>query len=117
MEFTLATIILFIPLISFLGNIFFGKRLPRGGDWFSISTVGIGLILSLILFFQMIFDYKVPEMTDAQILFNWVNLGAFKIELGLLVDNQARIMLLIVSLVSFLVHIYSTEYMKDDPRY
>ncbi|MBL7052889.1 MAG: NADH-quinone oxidoreductase subunit L [Candidatus Marinimicrobia bacterium] len=116
-QFILAIIILFIPLVSFVGNIFFGKRLSRGGDWFSISTVGIGLLLSVILFFQMIFDYTVPEMADAQILFNWVNLGAFKIELGLLVDNQARIMLLIVSLVSFLVHIYSTEYMKDDPRY
>ena len=47
----------------------------------------------------------------------WIDLGDFIIELGILVDNLTIMMLLVVTLVSSLIHIYSISYMKDDPRY
>jgi NADH-quinone oxidoreductase subunit L len=46
-------LILFLPLVAFTINIFFGKRLPRQGDWVSIGAILITLILSLgSLFFS-----------------------------------------------------------------
>ena len=43
--------------------------------------------------------------------------GNFSINLGYFVDNITAIMLVVVSLIGFLVHLYSTEYMKDDSKY
>ena len=47
----------------------------------------------------------------------WFSTGSFTLELGLYIDKITSIMLMVVSLISFLVHLYSTEYMKGDPRY
>ena len=49
--------------------------------------------------------------------FEWFNTGSFVVSLGYVIDNVAVIMLCVVSLISFLVHLYSSEYMKGDPKY
>ena len=49
--------------------------------------------------------------------FEWFNTGSFVVSLGYVIDNVAVIMLCVVSLISFLVHLYSSEYMKGDPRF
>ena len=46
-------LILFLPLVAFLVNIFFGKRLPRQGDWISIGAIITTLVLSLSLLIGM----------------------------------------------------------------
>ena len=50
-------LILFLPLAAFLINIFFGKRLPRQGDWISISAIITTLLLSLSLFIGMLSNW------------------------------------------------------------
>ncbi len=112
----LTLIILVLPLVSFVFQIFFGKRLEKKrGEWISIGLVLITLLLSLIMFGQMLFDYQPDFRQEAG--FNWIDLGNFKIEMGVLIDNVSIIMLLVVALISSLVHIYSVEYMKNDIRY
>ena len=108
-------LILFLPLAAFIVNIFFGKRLPRQGDWVSIAAIIITLILSLSLFIGMLssWDYKFSH----EIYFSWIDLGAFKINLGFWIDNITIVMLLVVSLISTMTHIFSLEYMKGDIRY
>ena len=108
-------LILFLPLCAFLINIFFGKRLPRQGDWISIIAIVTTLILSLTLFIGMLssWNYKFSH----EIYFSWIDLGAFKIDLGFWVDNITIVMLLVVSLISTMTHIFSLEYMKGDIRY
>ncbi|MEJ2506308.1 MAG: NADH-quinone oxidoreductase subunit L, partial [Ignavibacteriaceae bacterium] len=55
--------------------------------------------------------------------FTWINLGntpimgEIKINLGILIDNISTLMMVVVMLISFLVHIFSIEYMRGDPRY
>jgi len=49
--------------------------------------------------------------------FEWFSTGNLSVYLGYYVDNITAIMLLVVALIGFLVHLYSTEYMKGDPRY
>ena len=108
-------LILFLPLIAFIINIFFGKRLPRQGDWVSVGAILITLLLALSLFIGMLsnWDYKFSH----EVYFSWIDLGAFKIDLGFWVDNITIVMLLVVSLISSMTHIFSLEYMKGDIRY
>ena len=108
-------IILFLPLVAFVIQIFFGKHLYREGDWVSISAISITLILSISMFVAMILDYD-PNFKQ-EISFTWLDMGAFSISLGLLVDNITVVMLLVVALISTCTHIFSLEYLKGDIRY
>ena len=113
--FTLPLLILFLPLASFIILIFFGRELPRQGDWVAVGSIVTTFFFALYLFIQMILVYE-PDFSHG-VSFSWIDLGAFKIELGILVDNLTIIMLLIVTLVSSCTHIFSLEYMKGDIRY
>ena len=107
--------ILFLPLAAFLIQIFYGKRLPRQGDWVSISAIGITLVLSIAMFVAMLLDYDPNFRQEAG--FTWLDMGSFSIELGFLIDNITVIMLLIVALISTCSHVFSLKYMEGDIRY
>jgi NADH-quinone oxidoreductase subunit L len=108
-------VILFLPALAFLVLIFFGKRLPRQGDWVAIGSIVITLILAFALFMIMLVN-KDPDF-HLEASFVWLDLGSFKVELGFLIDNITIIMLLVVALISSMSHIFSLEYMKGDIRY
>ena len=108
-------LILFLPLLAFIINIIFGKRLPRQGDWVSVGAILITLILSLSLLMNMLMNWDSDFSHEAVI--PWIDLGAFKITLGFWVDNITVVMLVVVSLISSMTHIFSLEYMKGDIRY
>jgi NADH-quinone oxidoreductase subunit L len=107
--------IFFLPLAAFLINIFFGKRLPRQGDWVSIGAVLFTLALSIAMFAGMLFSYDPDFQVESS--FTWINLGDFNIQLGFLVDNITITMLLVVALISSMSHIFSIKYMAGDPLY
>ena len=107
--------ILFLPLVSFTILIFVGKRLHRQGDIVAIGTIVLTLILSLAMFGSMLLSHDPLFKHEAS--FTWMDLGDFKIKLGFLIDNITIIMLLVVSLISTMTHIFSTKYMEGDIRY
>ena len=108
-------LILVLPLVAFVILIFAGKRLPRQGDWVAVSAILVTLILSIVMFIAMLLDYN-PGFSQES-TFTWMDLGAFKIELGILVDNITVVMLLVVTLISSCSHIFSLKYMEGDVRY
>ena len=108
-------LILFLPLAAFVIQIFFGKRLPREGDWVSVGAISITLILSIAMFIAMLLDHDPNFKQEAS--FTWLDMGSFSIELGFLVDNITVIMLLIVALISTCSHVFSIKYMAGDIRY
>ncbi len=111
-----AYIIPFLPLLGFFINIAVGKRLPRKGDWISIATVGTGLVMSIVIFYEVFRIYD-PNF-KYHVVYPWLSLGdRFVINAGVLVDNLTAVMLVVVTGVSTLVHIYSVGYMHGDPRY
>ncbi len=111
-----AYIIPFLPLLSFFINIAVGKRLPRKGDWLSLATIGTGLVMSLVIFFEVFRIYD-PNF-KYHVVVPWLSLGdRFVINAGILVDNLTAVMLVVVTLVSFLVHLFSVGYMHGDPKY
>ena len=111
--------ILILPLIAFVIQIFFGKKLPRQGDWVSIIAIVTSLVLAVVMFASMISSYNPSFKEEAS--FTWFEMGVgkedFKIKLGFLVDNLTIIMLLVVTLISTCTHLFSTEYLKGDIRY
>ena len=108
-------LILFLPLAAFLIQIFIGKRLPRQGDWVAIGAVVTTLILAIAMFTSMLIGHEPHFAQEAS--FTWLDMGAFHIELGFLVDNITITMLLVVALISTMTHIFSIKYLEGDIRY
>ncbi len=112
----LAILILFLPLLSFAFQIFSGRRFEeKRGEWISVGIEFLTLLFALILFILMLTEYDTAFQKEAR--YNWLDLGSFKIEMGILLDNVSIIMLLVVAIISSLVHLYSVGYMQGDVRY
>lgn len=111
-----ALICVLTPLVSFLVTTFFGKRLPRGGDWIALGAIGISLLTAFIIFARIISEYDPDFSINPS--FEWVILGGnITFPMGILIDNITAFMLVVVTVVSSLVHLYSVGYMKGDGRY
>ena len=116
----LSIVILLLPLLGFTLMIFFGKKLPRQGDWLETGILSAALVLALIILYQKLTHYNTETLTFN---FTWVDfhdvpgIGPLKIVLGFSVDNLAAIMLMVVTLISTLVHYFSIGYMHGDVRY
>jgi len=111
-----AYIIPLLPLASFFINIAVGKRLPRKGDWLCLATILAGLAMSVGIFLEVFSSYD-PNF-QYHVVTPWLSVGdRFTLNVGILVDNVTAVMLLVVSGVSTLVHLFSIGYMHGDPRY
>ena len=111
-----AYIIPFLPLLSFFINIAVGKRLPRKGDWLCLGTIAIGLAMSIGIFYEVFRAYD-PNFRY-HVVFPWITVGdRALLNTGILIDNVTAVMLLVVTIVSTLVHLFSIGYMHGDPRY
>ena len=112
----LAIYILLAPLVAFTIVMFFGKRLPRGGDWISLFAIWSGLAISLYLLFTKALGEYNPAFSE-NLSFDWLFWGDYKLTIGIALDNMTMVMLVVVTLVSALVHLFSVGYMHGDPRY
>ena len=110
----LPLVILLLPLLAFVVIIFLGKKLPRQGDWLATGLMGLAFGLSLFLLITKLTGHADETFSNS---FTWVVVGSQTINFGIMIDNLAAVMLLVVTLVSLLVHIFSMGYMKDDVRY
>ncbi len=92
----------------------FGKTIGRSAShWLTILGVGVSFILSLVVFKQVIFD-GVSYNID---VYEWLVLGDFSFKIGFLIDPLTVTMMMVVTFVSLMVHIYTIGYMHDDPGY
>lgn len=111
----LSITILLVPLVSFLINIFFGDRLGKTSGIVGTTILGIDFLLATMVSFSKLVTYA--DLHIVQNKFEWISLGSYKIAVGFGIDNIAAIMLLVVTLISFLVHLFSTIYMDGDRRF
>lgn len=113
----LAIAIFLLPLAAFVVLAFLHKRIPRHGDFIATGAMGLGLLASLIIFFRAIATPE-GETFFVHWTFDWLPVSATKaIQGGVLVDGLTSVMLIVVTLVSFLVHLFSMKYMEGDVRY
>lgn len=116
----LSLIVLVLPLLGFTLVIFFGKRLPRQGDWLETLIMSAALVLSLVILYQKLSLYYHETLNMNFTWFEFGNvpgIGHLPIVLGFAVDNLTAVMLVVVTLVSTLVHFFSIGYMHGDVRY
>ncbi len=108
--------ILICPLAGAALNGFFGRKLGRGVHWIACSAVGASWILA-ILVFRNVLKGETLGVDVPHRLYSWISVGDLNISVGFQVDELSSVMLLVVTTVSFLVHIYSIGYMHGDPGY
>ncbi|MFH0777318.1 MAG: NADH-quinone oxidoreductase subunit L [Candidatus Eisenbacteria bacterium] len=105
------------PLAGVLGNIFLGGRLgKRFVSVLACGTIGLSFAAGLITFFQLLALEPAARHFEKH-MFTWFLSGDFRVEGALLVDPLSVLMVLVVSGVGFLIHVYSIGYMAGDPGY
>jgi NADH-quinone oxidoreductase subunit L len=113
----LTPLILLLPLAGFVALGLFGRFLPRG----LIALIGCGVVagalVAAVADFVSMLAQPAASRTSDLVFFNWVSSGSLRIDFGLLSDPLAAVMLLIVTGVGFLIHVYSIGYMSDDAGY
>ncbi len=107
-----AWVIALLPFVSFPLTVFFGKRLPGKGAWIGILAVGAGLVMSLAVLWHFVSGGGPFESSV-----HWFSSGAFDFEAGQYIDGLTAVMLVVVTLVSLCVQVYSIGYMHGDRRY
>lgn len=106
-------LILYFLFQSFFVSFFFGRLFSRKYiGFFTSICVFISFLLSIILFYEVALNSSECFFS----LFNWITIDLLFLDFNFLFDSLTVSMLSVVTLISFLVHIYSIEYMKDDPH-
>jgi NADH-quinone oxidoreductase subunit L len=114
METIYLTIVL-APLVGALLAGLFGNAIGRAGaHWVTIIGVGISSILSMLVYKHHIID-GAPDYNQA--VYTWLSSGGIDFQIGFLIDPLSVTMMVVVSFVSWMIHIYTIGYMHDDPGY
>ncbi|WP_067926809.1 NADH-quinone oxidoreductase subunit L [Alicyclobacillus shizuokensis] len=106
-----------VPLLPLAGYVFLllsGRRTPEAvAAGVSVVLTGISCVLSLVVFFQL-----GPEPAGGQTwLFHWLTIGSAHVDVGISLTHLNALMLVVVSLVSVLVLLFSQGYMHGDERF
>ncbi len=105
--------VVFLPLLGFLiAGIFGGALGPRPSELVATCFLGLAALLAWAIFLPFFFG---QPPTTAPVLGNWLTSGALKVDWSLRVDTLTAVMLVVVTSVSSLVHLYSIGYMSEDP--
>ena len=106
-------LIILLPLIGSIISGFFGKFLgSRNSEILTSLLVSISSILSFLIFYK-VFNESYTNNLD---VLTWINSGTFNVNWSIKIDALSSVMLVVVTLVSSIVHIYSIGYMSHDPH-
>ena len=109
----LYTLIPMMPLIASIVIGLFGRQLPKAFSHLIPIVLVLGsFLLSLYALYISYHGYVFNEN-----LFRWMTVGQYDLNIGFMVDNLTALMMSVVTFVSLMVHIYTIEYMENDPGY
>ena len=112
-----AWIIFVPPLVAALINIFFGRRIGKpAAGYLGALAVGLSFVIAVAIFLSL---SRLPaeERGVTVMLWPWITIGTFKPDFALYIDPLSALMILVVTGVGFLIHIYAIEYMKVDDEH
>jgi len=108
----LVALVPLLPLIGVLINGLFGAKIKDRAHLIAVPAAGLSCVVAFILFFQVLggatLDWDV---------YPWLAVGDMKVPIGFLVDPLSTVMMLVVTFVGFLIHVYSIGYMHGDRGY
>lgn len=106
-----------LPFAGFAALALFGRRLSRTGA----TAVGVGSVgLSAAVSFAAAFAFLAsppPGIAYRQKLWTWMSVSGSDVGAGLYLDALSLVMMLVVTFVAFLIHLYSSEFMEDEEGY
>jgi len=112
------SILLTIVLAPLFGAVIaglFGKRIGRvGAHSVTIAGVGLSCALSIFVLYQLVWGGAV---TFNQNLYTWFEIGSTSANIGFLIDRLTAMMMVVVTFVSLMVHVYTIGYMAEDDGY
>jgi NADH-quinone oxidoreductase subunit L len=109
----LAPLVLLTPLAGFLVNALLGRLLPRRVvGWVGAGSIGLAFVFALGILSQVLGGQKLDQS-----YFTWWQSGDFNVPFNLYVDAVSTLMILVITGVGFLIHVYSIGYMREDPGF
>ncbi|MEC8956001.1 MAG: NADH-quinone oxidoreductase subunit L, partial [Pseudomonadota bacterium] len=107
--------IVLLPLLAAIIAGFFGSLIgKKGAHQVTISAVGVSFLLSTYLLVQ---SFTGTFQAENYGLYTWALSGSLSMEIGFLIDRLSLLMMVVVTFVSLMVHIYTIGYMQEDPGY
>jgi NADH-quinone oxidoreductase subunit L len=109
--------IIAFPLAGVALNLLVGDRLGRRGvNWLACGSVFLAFLSALN---DVLALARHPESARVlgETLWTWMRVGDFRVDVGLQLDPLSAVMVLVVTGVGFLIHVYSTGYMAHDPSF
>jgi len=100
-----------LPLAGALINLFFGRRLGHRAHWVAVPSVGLAFLVALGAFWRVWRGHE----TFVGPLWDWIVAGSLMAPVTIQLDALSATMLLVVTGVGFLIHVYSIGYMHEDP--
>jgi NADH-quinone oxidoreductase subunit L len=104
-----------LPLAGAGVNLFFGRRLERAAGPVASALVAAGFVVGMAVLLDLL-ALPAEERVHAVELFDWISAGTFELRAGILVDPLSMTMVLVVTGVGALIHVYAIGYMEHDPR-
>ncbi|OGQ59124.1 MAG: hypothetical protein A3J24_09195 [Deltaproteobacteria bacterium RIFCSPLOWO2_02_FULL_53_8] len=106
-----------LPLIGAIINGVFGSRLSKTTVGVIASVMmGVSFVIACSIFVKII-SLPADERSFVVSVYNWMTSGSFSVDINFLVDPLSTLMILVVTGVGFLIHIYSTGYMHHDKAF
>jgi NADH-quinone oxidoreductase subunit L len=114
--FTLLWLVPLIPLAIATCNLFFGRRIGRLAGILAAGAVALSFVFSLVLVVDLL---GLPPDARVRIthFFDWISVGRFSVGADLRLDVLSAVMILVVTGIGLLIHVYAIGYMDGDPRY
>ena len=110
---TLYLIVPFAPLAGAIVAGLFGRAIGRGGAHrVTILSVLLSFLASCWIFFDVLQGHSFNGS-----VYTWITMGDTRLEIGFLIDRLSALMMVIVTFVSLMVHVYTIGYMAEDPGY
>ena len=113
--YSLAPYIVLLPLLGFLINGLFGRKIKNESVVGGIGTLAVAssFVIALLIFFEML-GMPAEERKHIVTVFQWINAGTFSVNVAYQVDQLSILMTLIITGVGSLIHLYSIGYMHGD---
>ncbi len=110
-------LIFLFPLLGFFINGLAGHRLPRWAvGLIGTGTVGLSFLLTVKIFLEYLALPPAARPVE-KVIYTWITSGPLQVPVAFLIDPLSLIMFLVVSGVSFIIHVYSVGYMHHDPGF
>src|SRR6478736_4333850 len=107
-----------LPLAGFGFTALVGRRLGKQAHWIPVLAVFVAWVIAMVVCFTALTGGKpFGEHGYGAVLFKWIPAGTFQVDVGFFVDNLTACLLIVVTTIGLLVHVYSIGYMSHDPGY